>query len=79
MLIALTVRDYGKGLPKDFDLDHSSSLGIKLIQVLKEQLDGKLTISSNGGTTFELIFEKAATKDSNGSTASSDYKIGDEV
>lgn len=74
--ITLTVRDYGKGLPEDFDLDQPKSLGLNLIQVLKEQLDGELTISSNGGTTFELIFEKAATNDS---TATNNHNIGAKV
>lgn len=77
--IALTVRDYGEGLPEDFDLDHSNSLGIKLIQVLKEQLDGELRISSNGGTIFELIFKKTATDGSKSSITNSDHNIGAKV
>ncbi len=77
--ITLTVRDYGKGLPEDFDFDQTRSLGLKLIKVLKEQLDGELTISSKGGTTFELIFEKDAPNGSKSSITNSEHNIGAKV
>lgn len=77
--IFLTVRDYGKGLPGDFDHDQPKSLGLKLIQVLNKQLDGQLSISSKGGTTFELIFEKEAPDDSKSSVTNSEHTIGAKV
>lgn len=77
--IVLAVRDYGKGLPNDFDLNHTGSLGLKLIQVLKTQLDAKLNISSNGGTAFELIFEKTAIKGSSSAITNGNRTIRNEV
>ena len=52
----LTVKDNGVGLPEKFDIKKSKTLGMQLISALVEQLDGKLGINRNGGTTFKLIF-----------------------
>ena len=42
--IRITVRDNGIGLPGDFDISHSNSLGLKLIRTLvQHQLKGTLT------------------------------------
>ncbi|MBF0517366.1 MAG: sensor histidine kinase, partial [Nitrospirae bacterium] len=52
-LYELIVRDNGKGIPEDFNIDDSSSLGLKLIKTLGEyQLGGKIEIKANDGTQF---------------------------
>lgn len=55
-LIRLAVRDDGVGLPADFQKQRGHSLGIQLVTTLAEQLDASLTISSDGGASFELEF-----------------------
>jgi PAS domain S-box-containing protein len=50
----LVVRDDGVGLPPDFDPGTGSSLGLRLIRALTEQIDGELTIRSEDGTEVRL-------------------------
>jgi two-component sensor histidine kinase len=43
----LSVADDGPGLPKDFSLDNSSGLGMKVLSVLAQQLGGELEARPN--------------------------------
>ncbi len=52
----LTIKDDGKGLPKDFDQKKDGHLGMQLIYLLTEQLTGKVELESNNGTSYMLIF-----------------------
>ncbi len=54
--IILTVRDNGVGLRYDFSLESSSSLGMRLVQLLTAQLDGTLSYSGDNGTAFTVEF-----------------------
>jgi len=50
----VTVSDNGAGLPDDFDLDSTSSLGLQIVRTLVQtELDGRLEIEprDGGGTT----------------------------
>jgi two-component sensor histidine kinase len=51
-------RDNGPGLPDDFSLEKTSSLGMKVIRLLTKQLDGTSKFYSDNGTVFELQFSK---------------------
>ncbi len=53
---SLEVSDDGVGLPADVDLATTSSLGLALVQMLVEQLQGSLRITSKGGTEFHIVF-----------------------
>jgi len=53
----LFVKDHGLGLPPDFDVKNSKSLGLRLVQMLTEQLEGELKIKSNKGTSVEISFK----------------------
>lgn len=56
----LVVCDDGRGLPPDFDPEQSGSgLGMKVVQVLADQLRGRMTAGPNPsgrGTCFEVVF-----------------------
>jgi len=53
----LTVRDNGIGLPKDFDIQTSESLGLRIVRILSEgQLDGNLSLSQEGGVEYRVRF-----------------------
>ena len=52
----LIVQDDGVGLPPDVDIENTESLGLKLVQVLTEQIDGTLELKNNGGTHFRIVF-----------------------
>jgi two-component sensor histidine kinase len=55
--IHLTVKDNGIGLPEDFELKKSESLGMELIRIITEdQLQGKVRQSGGGGTAFHIVF-----------------------
>lgn len=54
--VALEVSDNGAGLPADFDLTNTSGLGVTLLNVLTQQLNGEMNVQSNGQTSFRLQF-----------------------
>lgn len=56
--ITLLVHDNGVGLPHDFDVRKSKSLGLQLVNMLTKQLKGTLEVERNGGTTFKIAFSK---------------------
>ena len=53
----LTVSDNGKGMPSDFHLNESKSLGLKLVTILSRQLRGSLHFEIGQGTTFAIKFK----------------------
>jgi two-component sensor histidine kinase len=55
----LTITDDGVGLPPDFDLDQSHSLGLIIIKGLSTQIGGDLRIESANGVRISLQFEAA--------------------
>lgn len=54
----LIVTDDGSGMPEDFSLEKASSMGLKLIKLLSDQIDGKLTFQNKKGATFNLNFKE---------------------
>jgi PAS domain S-box-containing protein len=54
----LLVSDDGVGLPKDLDVTQTESLGLQLVTMLVEQLQGTLNLDNNKGASFEIVFEK---------------------
>lgn len=55
--IHLEIGDDGVGLPHDFNIKKSSSLGMTLINTLVRQLGGSLTIETEPDTCFRITFE----------------------
>jgi len=57
--IIFVVRDNGTGVPEDFDLAQTDSLGLQLAQSLAEdQLQGRFEFQSNETTEFKIYFPK---------------------
>lgn len=54
--VKLTVGDNGVGLPADFEAQARGSLGLQLVQMLVEQLEGTLTLEQGRMTTFIITF-----------------------
>lgn len=50
--IRMTVADAGNGLPEGFDLKRLTSLGLKLVQTLSDQLRGRLEYDFDRGSRF---------------------------
>lgn len=61
--IRLAVSDNGAGLPADRDVFQSTSLGMRLIKALAEQLGGELSVKSEGGTSITIEFNPALPED----------------
>jgi two-component sensor histidine kinase len=53
--VRLTVTDFGPGLPPDFDVARSKSLGLQLVHSLVRQIRGELSVSSDGGARFHVV------------------------
>jgi two-component sensor histidine kinase len=52
----LTVRDDGTGLPAGFNPARAATLGLKIIHILTDQINGKLHVRSGKGAEFRLVF-----------------------
>jgi len=52
----LSVQDNGIGLPKNFDIKKSKSLGLDIVIGLTAQINAKVEYQSVNGTTFTIIF-----------------------
>jgi two-component sensor histidine kinase/HAMP domain-containing protein len=54
--VMLVVRDTGVGLPEGVDVEHTPSLGLRLVHMLTMQLGGTLTLEPGEGTAWTLTF-----------------------
>ena len=52
----LTVSDNGMGIPENINLEDSDTLGLQLIVILIDQLEGKLELKRDSGTEFVIKF-----------------------
>ena len=57
-LITLVVRDNGIGIPAEFDWKNTTSLGMRLINILVDQVDGTITLDRNQGTSFTITVRR---------------------
>ena len=55
-IMTITVRDVGRGLPDDFSIEGTQSLGMQLIANLTRQLRGSIRAENQGGAVFTLTF-----------------------
>jgi len=52
----LTVADNGRGIPVDIDLEDVKSLGLQLVNILVEQIDGCIELKRSQGAKFTIWF-----------------------
>jgi PAS domain S-box-containing protein len=55
-MFQLTVRDNGAGIPAAVITEHTSTLGLKLVVLLAQQLGGTAEIRADGGTVCTITF-----------------------
>jgi two-component sensor histidine kinase len=55
-LLNLKVQDNGIGLPPEFDLKNTTSLGLQLVDALTNQLSGEIQINYNSGVEVKIAF-----------------------
>ncbi|MEX1132423.1 MAG: histidine kinase dimerization/phosphoacceptor domain -containing protein, partial [Flavobacteriales bacterium] len=56
--VSISLRDDGLGTPPGFDPQRDANLGLELVHTLVEQLDGHLTMKTDGGVAYLLTFER---------------------
>ncbi|OPX57871.1 MAG: cyclic-di-GMP phosphodiesterase [Methanobacterium sp. PtaB.Bin024] len=54
----LIVRDDGIGFPEELDYKNTDSLGLQLVNNLVRQLEGTISMDTNHGTEFKIIFQE---------------------
>ena len=59
----LSVADTGIGMPRDFDLAVTTTLGLQLVTELATQLGGSLAIEPANPTRFQLTFPTRGTQE----------------
>jgi PAS domain S-box-containing protein len=56
----LRIGDDGVGLPVGFDIASSSTMGMEIVSILTQQLDGQLRTEAAKGACFEISFPRKA-------------------
>jgi two-component sensor histidine kinase len=64
--IDLSVADNGIGLPVDFRLENSRSLGLQVVTSLTHQIRADLVVSREGGATFRIGWQLPAPEEHSG-------------
>ena len=52
----LKIQDNGKGLPESFDINNPTSMGLEIISILTQQLDGEICAQNEEGASFVITF-----------------------
>ncbi|AKB31139.1 sensory transduction histidine kinase [Methanosarcina siciliae HI350] len=55
-LFSLIIADNGSGIPENLELENIESLGLQLVNILVDQLDGKIELKRAHGTEFRITF-----------------------
>ncbi|WP_048159140.1 MASE3 domain-containing protein [Methanosarcina sp. WWM596] len=55
----LTVADNGRGIPEEIDFRNADSLGLQLLTILVEQIDGCIELNRDHGTEFIIWFSNS--------------------
>ncbi len=54
----LIVSDNGVGIPKGIDFKNTETFGLRLVNMLVEQIDGTIELDRHDGTKFTIIFDE---------------------
>jgi len=54
----LIVSDNGIGFPDDVDFQHTETLGLQMVNLLVDQIDGTMTLEKEHGTTVTIVFRE---------------------
>jgi two-component sensor histidine kinase len=52
----LSVKDNGDGFPSNYDFDNSPTLGLKLVDTLISQIEGRMEMKNKIGSQFDIYF-----------------------
>ena len=54
----IVVRDNGVGIPKNQDIEHTTTLGLQIVTMLVKQIEGSMEVQREDGTTVKIVFKK---------------------
>ncbi len=54
----IIVQDNGVGIPGDLDLKQTTSMGLQIVTILVNQLEGSLEMQREGGTAAKVLFKE---------------------
>lgn len=55
----ISICDDGVGLPPEFTMNTTQSMGSQIIRILVEQIEATLEVSGNGGACFRILFSSS--------------------
>ena len=58
----LTVPDNGRGIPEPIDFRNPDSLGLQLVNILIEQIDGCIELNGDHRTKFTIWFNNSGSR-----------------
>lgn len=61
--IVLLIKDDGVGVTPNFDFYETDSLGLRLVRILTQQLEGELELDFETGTSFKITFSELNYRD----------------
>ena len=53
---SITICDNGIGLPEDFTMKATKSMGTQIVEILIQQVEATLEVTNNGGACFRILF-----------------------
>lgn len=59
----LVISDNGVGFPEGLDFQNTGTLGLRLVNILVNQINGVITLDKSEGTSFKIVFTKLAYKE----------------
>jgi len=54
----MVVKDNGVGIPKDLDINYTTTLGFQIAAMLVKQIEGLMEVQKEGGTTIKIVFRE---------------------
>ena len=57
-LYRFSVQDDGNGIDPSIDIENATTMGLEIVRILTQQLDGHWTYRSNGGAEFAVEFPR---------------------
>ena len=59
----LIISDNGIGFPEDLDFQNTETLGLRLVNILVNQINGVITLDKSEGASFKIEFKKLEYKE----------------
>jgi two-component sensor histidine kinase len=56
----LNISDNGIGIPENIDFEKPDTLGLQLVNILVDQIDGYIELKREQGTEFKILFSNIA-------------------